>query len=47
MNVSGDFEDLPTPNKLRLILNESVNIKSTAIYISNSMAIRSRILNSV
>ena len=47
MNIPADFEDLTTPEKLNLVLNESANIKPTAIYIANSLSMRSRLLNSL
>ena len=45
MNIPDDFEDLPTTYKLKIILDESANIKPTAIYLANSTAMRSRLLN--
>ena len=47
MNIPADVEDLTTPEKLYLVLNESANIKPTAIYIANSLSMRSRLLNSL
>ena len=47
MNIPTDFEDLPTPDKLKLILNEPSNIKPTAIYVANSLDLRSRLQNSL
>ena len=47
MNLPADFEVLPTPEKLKVILNEPSNIKPTAIYIANSLDMRSRLQNSI
>ena len=43
MNIPIHFEDLSTPAKLRLILNEPSDINLTDIYIANSLYLRSRL----
>ena len=45
MNIPDDFEDIPTTYKLKLILDESANFKPAVIYLANSTAMRSRLLN--
>ena len=47
MNLPADVEVLPTPEKLKVILNEPSNVKLMAIYIANSLDMRSRLQNSI
>ena len=45
MNLPPNFESLTVSEKLKIVFNESANIKPTAIFIDRSLSLRNRALN--
>ena len=45
MTLPYNFDEMTTENKLKVVLNDPINVKMTANFIVNSYYIRSKILN--
>ena len=45
MQLPSDFSDLATSEKLKLVLNEHVNVKLTSQFIIDAFDLRSRKIN--